>query len=160
MKGLWWPSTQEALSDKRDAQISMANSAVSIRQQIMAALLTGGMVLALYALYRWSALLLLISVCAVTSIVIVRLLLNSTSPTARPTDMPIGRDTRTLVRIPITLQPPALDFPETPMPSGPLVRVLETIDLSSSDVEHFIKASSEDQPAQVAATREYSSQDR
>lgn len=29
-------------------------------------------------------------------------------------------------------------FPATPMPSTPLVRVLETIDLSSTDIEHFL----------------------
>ena len=28
--------------------------------------------------------------------------------------------------------------PETPMPDAPLVRVLETFDLSSTDVEHFL----------------------
>lgn len=30
--------------------------------------------------------------------------------------------------------------PATPMPVAPLVRVLETIDLSSTEVEHFIDA--------------------
>jgi len=29
-------------------------------------------------------------------------------------------------------------FPETPMPATPLIRVLETIDLSTMDIEHFI----------------------
>lgn len=28
--------------------------------------------------------------------------------------------------------------PETPMPEAPLIRVLETFDLSSTDVEHFL----------------------
>ncbi len=28
--------------------------------------------------------------------------------------------------------------PETPMPEAPLIRVLETFDLSSSNIEHFI----------------------
>lgn len=28
--------------------------------------------------------------------------------------------------------------PETPMPEAPLIRVLETIDLSSSNIEHFL----------------------
>jgi hypothetical protein len=35
-------------------------------------------------------------------------------------------------------QPSLLQFPDTPMPVTPLVRVLETIDLSSSEVEHFL----------------------
>ncbi len=34
--------------------------------------------------------------------------------------------------------PMALRSPETPMPVAPLVRVLETIDLSTCDVEHFL----------------------
>src|SRR5207249_126636 len=29
--------------------------------------------------------------------------------------------------------------PETPLPSAPLVRVLETVDLSQSNVEHFLE---------------------
>jgi hypothetical protein len=36
-------------------------------------------------------------------------------------------------------------FPSTPMPSTPLVRVLETIDLSSTNVEHFLDAKQEQQ---------------
>jgi len=31
-----------------------------------------------------------------------------------------------------------LPAPETPMPEAPLIRVLETFDLSSTDVEHFL----------------------
>jgi hypothetical protein len=30
-------------------------------------------------------------------------------------------------------------FPETPMPATPLIRVLETIDLSSTNIEHFLE---------------------
>jgi len=32
-----------------------------------------------------------------------------------------------------------MQFPETPMPATPLIRVLETIDLSSTSVEHFLE---------------------
>lgn len=35
------------------------------------------------------------------------------------------------------------DTPDTPLPDAPLVRVLETIDLSSSGVEHFLDTSAE-----------------
>ncbi|MBE3558254.1 MAG: hypothetical protein IMW89_03405 [Ktedonobacteraceae bacterium] len=51
----------------------------------------------------------------------------------------------------------ALDFPQTPMPSmpsSPLIRVLETIDLSSSDVEHFIKTSEMEQKISEAAAEQ------
>ncbi len=38
-------------------------------------------------------------------------------------------------------QPALLPFPDTPMPATPLIRVLDTIDLSSSEVEHFLNPS-------------------
>src|SRR5579885_1403167 len=34
---------------------------------------------------------------------------------------------------------PSMTFPDTPMPATPLIRVLETIDLSSTNVEHFLE---------------------
>jgi hypothetical protein len=41
---------------------------------------------------------------------------------------------------PIQHQQPdnAMSFPTTPMPATPVIRVLETIDLSSTDIEHFL----------------------
>jgi hypothetical protein len=46
-------------------------------------------------------------------------------------------------------QTPLFLFPDTPMPSAPLVRVLDTIDLSSSNIEHFIKTA--EHPAMLKA---------
>ncbi|GCE25966.1 hypothetical protein KDA_14500 [Dictyobacter alpinus] len=40
--------------------------------------------------------------------------------------------------IPQTQVPGLFHFPDTPMPATPLVRVLETIDLSSTNVKHFL----------------------
>ncbi len=40
--------------------------------------------------------------------------------------------------------------PQTPMPSTPLVRVLETLDLSQSNVEHFLDTSEERNTAELA----------
>jgi hypothetical protein len=37
-------------------------------------------------------------------------------------------------------------FPATPMPSTPLVRVLETIDLSSTNIEHFLDTNQPSEP--------------
>jgi hypothetical protein len=48
---------------------------------------------------------------------------------------------RPLATIPRSLL--SVPFPETPMPATPLIRVLETIDLSSSSVEHFLESESE-----------------
>lgn len=47
--------------------------------------------------------------------------------------------------------------PETPMPEAPLIRVLETFDLSSTDVEHFLDSKADLEafvPNSVAGTIE------
>lgn len=43
-------------------------------------------------------------------------------------------------------------LPETPMPSEPLIRVLETFDLSHSDIEHFLNGD-ENQPVPIQHDR-------
>ncbi len=45
---------------------------------------------------------------------------------------------------------PTLPFPDTPMPATPLIRVLETIDLSSTNVEHFLTI--KNQPPSASST--------
>lgn len=50
-----------------------------------------------------------------------------------------------------------LHFPDTPMPATPLIRVLETIDLSSTGVEHFL---GEIEQAQKQAEQEQEQQYR
>lgn len=44
---------------------------------------------------------------------------------------------------PQTQAPALFSFPDTPMPATPLVRVLETIDLSSTNVKHFLDIKSQ-----------------
>jgi hypothetical protein len=63
---------------------------------------------------------------------------QGTTPTALPastTTSPTPEGTQ-----PIQRQQPdnAMSFPTTPMPATPVIRVLETIDLSSTDIEHFL----------------------
>ncbi len=50
---------------------------------------------------------------------------------------------------------PTLPFPDTPMPATPLIRVLETIDLSSTNVEHFLTIKNQPPPASSAEKRSY-----
>lgn len=110
---------------------------LSMRQQVGAALVTGGIILALYMLYLWSVWLLLAVIVAVTCITTFRLLFDE--PRIVHTELPlvVSLDEE----LPQTV--PSLEFPDTPMPSTPLIRVLETIDLSSSDIEHFIRSTAE-----------------
>jgi len=106
---------------------------LKLYSHLLVALLTGSLVLGAYILYQWSTLLILFALCIVTFLVTIQLLVEdrpSKESTANASQPP---------RTELPQQPPmALDFPETPMPATPLIRVLETIDLSTSNVEHFI----------------------
>jgi hypothetical protein len=113
-------------------------------QQAGAVLVTGGIILALYMLYQWSAWLLLVVIVAITCTITFRLLLDE--PRIAHSEQPLVVSLDTQEPQTTREQPqaaPSFEFPDTPMPSTPLVRVLETIDLSSSDIEHFIRSTAE-----------------
>jgi hypothetical protein len=123
-------------------------------QHLLLALVVGGSIPLLCSLYSWSVLPVLGILSALLTLVVTQQIIanrqqhraTTKTPPARPalTTLPV----RSLPIIPATEQtvctiPPAaplLSFPNTPMPvpATPLVRVLETIDLSSSNVEHFL----------------------
>jgi hypothetical protein len=114
-----------------------------LRQYLITALLTSGILLLIYIFYYLATWMLLALICIITGIVTCRLLFEERKPEThietKSTTIPITltkSDEEQLLH-----QAPNIDFPETPMPSTPLVRVLETIDLSSSDVKHFIHTS-------------------
>lgn len=71
---------------------------------------------------------------------------SATSPFAAiPTSQP-GQPLKALSHsqsIPQTQVSALFNFPDTPMPATPLVRVLETIDLSSTNVKHFLDIKSQ-----------------
>ncbi len=98
---------------------------------------------------RWYALLILSALCISTNIIVLYLLCNEqhTLPPSLPRRSPVAWP-----RIPGTTLTgrtlPSLSFPETPMPATPLIRVLETIDLSSTSVEHFLDLSDQPPPSQ------------
>lgn len=104
-----------------------------LHSYLIVALLTGSLVLGVYILYQWSALLILLALCILTCVVTIQLLLDDRS--TRTTSSGTSSSLRT--EFPRQAAMP-LDFPQTPMPATPLIRVLETIDLSTSNVEHFI----------------------
>lgn len=62
----------------------------------------------------------------------------------------LENDHKTLVSEVEVKQPVLLEFPATPMPATPLIRVLETIDLSTTNIEHFI----DPQPSATVAAEE------
>lgn len=83
-----------------------------------------------YLCFRFSSLFSIFAIIFLLYILFTRIL-------ARP------RPRSLLGRVPVTYYPPSsslpLVFPSTPVATTPLVRVLETIDLSSSNVKHFLE---------------------
>lgn len=112
--------------------------------------------LSVYIFYHWSAWLLLGLICVVTSSVTFRLLLDTprTSSVAsglvKEADKASAEPHEEVAEIAKEdngiYQVPLFDFPATPMPSTPLIRILDTIDLSSSDVEHFLRVTADYKP--------------
>jgi hypothetical protein len=101
-------------------------------------LLIGGMVLAIVVLQYWVILLTLAAAWSVMIICMIRLLFNGIYNTA------VGRRGRDLTQR-ARRTPAVFRFPETPMPATPLIRVLETIDLSRADIENFMDDTGERQ---------------
>jgi hypothetical protein len=125
-------------------------------------LFIAGLVLALCILYSWTTLLILFLVCAIMTLLTIHLFFDEETQTRRgrlgisprleaspnPTERtlmpastpvsliasPLSEDTQPIQHYPDNIAA----FPTTPMPATPIVRVLETIDLSSTNVEHFL----------------------
>ena len=96
--------------------------------------------------YNWSLLILLGSLCLIMTGMIIYLLFNGKSATVSYKQPQPSHKQPVVPPTPLMPQ-----FPNTPMPATPLIRVLETIDLSSSKVEHFIDPTSKpvtEQPSQ------------
>ena len=106
---------------------------LKLYSHLLVALLTGSLILMASLLYEWSILFIVPALCLVTCAVALQLIFAD-----QPARTSIASDQQPAsTELP---RPPSLafDFPETPMPATPLIRVLETIDLSASNVEHFI----------------------
>jgi hypothetical protein len=93
-----------------------------------------GLLLVLFMARPWALLLLLTATWTVSLSVASQLLYLEVPKTTI-----IRKNTKSnLLKVAESAQPALLLFPDTPMPVTPLVRVLDTIDLSSSEVEHFL----------------------
>jgi hypothetical protein len=122
MKGLWW------------SRAARAPLLYMLLGALASALLIGTIVMAALLLHYWAILLILGMLWLAMIVVTARLLSYEMSHSTAP--VPALQPVRhTQPGLPVA---PMLEFPETPVPATPLIRVLETIDLSESDVEHFL----------------------
>jgi hypothetical protein len=97
-----------------------------------------GLLLVLFMARPW-ALLLLLTATWTVSLSIATQLLHLEIPEAAMSRKATKIKLLRVAEPPPRFRPPTLlQFPDTPMPATPLVRVLDTIDLSSSEVEHFL----------------------
>ncbi len=101
---------------------------------LILALLVTAIVLAVLIFQYWVILFALAAIWSVLIVFTTRLLCDKFYYIALKK---LDRKARSqLQRLPLSVLPL---FPETPMPATPLIRVLETIDLSTMDVEQFIE---------------------
>ena len=153
MKGWWWACYLIA-----KLRLHSLHKTALTRQQLITALMTSGIVVTALALYQWYAWPFLAIICTITCAILLLLLAEEhSSPMAHQPDPPVTHEEQ-------IQQMPLFQFPETPVPSTPLIRVMETIDLSSSDVEHFIRQTTEHQTPDQSAiidhqTNAYQQQD-
>ncbi len=114
---------------------------------IISSMLLGGMLVAAMVLHRWYLLLMpsfvLMTVSTSMTVVIAR------SFKLQRAFLPKWQPGMSLPSI-FTMR----RTPQTPMPSTPLVRVLETLDLSQSNVEHFLDTSGKRNTAELALNLE------
>jgi hypothetical protein len=131
MKGWWWISSWH--NHITATLLRWTTYIVTpVRQQLTTALITSSLILAMYELYQWYVWSPIIIICILVCAILFLLLSEKQhTPTIPHTTLPPHNEES---RQQIT----QFEFPETPVPSTPLIRVMETIDLSSSDVKHFI----------------------
>lgn len=131
MKGWWWISTWH---NHITAKLLRWYTYIvtPVRQQLTTALITSGLILSMYELYQWYVWSPVIIICILVCAILFLLLSEKQhTPTIPHTTLPPENE-EPLQQI------TQFEFPETPVPATPLIRVMETIDLSSSDVKHFI----------------------
>ena len=113
-------------------------------RRVVLSLLIIAVLLAVCLWQRWYVPLMLVALCTLTNVLMLHFFFKES--VSIPPALP-GRSPVSLPRVAPTapgIRPqhkalPTMTFPDTPMPATPLIRVLETIDLSSTDVEHFLE---------------------
>ncbi len=102
-------------------------------------LFVGGSMLATLLFHRWWLLLFPATILTILSLAIMPQLLIKLKQTRH---MGVAQHARELRGTPGRFAPPSIRrSPETPIPTTPLVRELETFDLSQTGVEHFLESS-------------------
>ncbi len=105
---------------------------------IATAFVLEGLLLVLFMARPWALLLLLTATWTVSLSIANQLLYLERPKTTVSRNVTKVKTLKVVEPVQPVRQPALLQFPETPMPATPLVRVLETIDLSSSEVAHFL----------------------
>ncbi|HLX40280.1 MAG TPA: hypothetical protein VKR42_07085 [Ktedonobacteraceae bacterium] len=110
---------------------------------VVTSTIVGGSIVTALLLHLWYVLLLPTLLLTLTTLIIMQPLLtklHAQSKQTMHTRLSIQSTPRTFKSSPGI--PPARRSPETPMPKTPLVRELETFDLSETNVEHFLDVNS------------------
>lgn len=107
-------------------------------------MLVGGTIVAALLLHAWHILIVAGLLLTFMTLLIIP---PSVMKLSRVLHLPEGQPARPLRSG--SIFPGARSEPETPLPTAPLVRVLETYDLSESDVQHFVGAQPERDTAEL-----------
>jgi hypothetical protein len=146
MKGCWWLISwyNSCRNPKRSRLITKClccyTSIVKpIRQQLTTALITSVFLLCIYLLYQWYVWspVIIIGILFCTLLFLILAEKRHGSKVAQTLSNPQHEAS--------TPQTTPFEFPETPVPATPLIRVMDTIDLSASDIEHFIRTTADQQ---------------
>jgi hypothetical protein len=159
LKGTWWFRKPRQLQNKQQVkklvEFQSALPIYLLYTTLAISLLVVGVLLAMFVLHPWPITLLLVLVWTATIMLTIRLWYTCLYMTLaarrvrRETKhqpiqpLPPIAKTHPLhpaSTIPVTrpLPPSRPGFLATPIPSTPLIRILETIDLSSTNIEHFL----------------------
>jgi hypothetical protein len=164
IKGVWWFRKPRQLQNKqlvkKLVEFQSTFRIYLLYTTLAISLLVVGILLAMFVLHPWPITILLVLLWVVTTALTMRLwytclYMTLTAPRAAmriamrtakrmpKRQLPTIAKTRPLPpmhTVPVT-RPQLVtrpSFPSTPIPPTPLVRVLETIDLSTTSVEHFL----------------------
>ena len=111
---------------------------------IATSMLVGGTIVAALLLHAWYILIVAGLLLTLMTLLVVP---PSVTKLSRVLHLPQGQPLRPLRSV--SIFPGARSDPETPLPTAPLVRVLETYDLSETDVQHFVGAQPERDTAEL-----------
>ena len=139
LSGKWWAKMLtyaahpvQSMSPFRPTRTIQGNSISSLAMGVLSLLVGSGILAALF-FHTWLLLLLPTAILTIVSLAITPPLLAKLLQTSRTGVTPGTRELRSTSGSSSTRR-----FPETPMPTTPLVRELETFDLSQTNVEHFL----------------------